>query len=312
MPRHLVVLGTASQAPTRERNHNGYLLRWDGLGVLFDPGEGIQRQVLHAGERSSSITHVAITHRHGDHLLGLPGILQRMALDQRTAPLDLYHPHDALDAVDHLLALGLHEPSFSVRRHVLPDDEITAVPLTGDTVLRAVPLDHRVPTLGYRVEEEDGVRVDPGRLAATGVEGPAVGTLLREGGVDHGGRRVRLDEVAVARPGQSMAFVMDTRACEGVGVLLSDADLGVVEATFQDGEEELAHEYGHLTAAQAGAAAAAAGVRRLVLTHFSQRHGDVEAFAVQATRHHPDVVAARDLDRIEVPDRHVVSAEAVA
>lgn len=309
VPRHLVVLGTASQAPTKERNHNGYLLRWDQLGVLFDPGEGIQRQMLAAGERSSSITHVAITHRHGDHLLGLPGVLQRMVLDQRTAPLDLLHPRDATDAVDHLLALGLYEPPFEVRRHVLADDEVTRIAVDDTTSVCAVPLDHRVPTLGYRISEADGVRMDPARLIASGLEGPAVGTLLRDGHVDHGGRRIVLPEVAVPRPGQSMAFVMDTKVCEGISTLLQDTDLGVIEATFQDGEEDLAQQYGHLTADQAGRCASRAGVRRLVLTHFSQRHGDVDGFAVQAGRHHADVVAARDLDRIEVPPRPVLPTE---
>lgn len=303
MSRHLLALGTASQAPTVDRNHNGYLLRWDRTGVLFDPGEGIQRQMLLAGERSSSITHLAITHRHGDHLLGVPGILHRMVLDQRTEPLDLLHPEDATDAVGHLLALGLQDPPFELRRHVLPDDQPATVVVDDTTALCAVPLDHRVPTVGYRLAEADGTAVDPDRLAAIGLEGPAVGRLLREGHVDHDGRQVALAEVAIPRPGQSMAFVMDTRPCAGVATLLEGADLAVVEATFQDGDEDLADRFAHLTASQAGTAARAAGVRRLVLTHFSQRYGDVEQFATQAGRHHPDVIAARDMDRIEVPPR---------
>ncbi|HUG86245.1 MAG TPA: MBL fold metallo-hydrolase [Euzebya sp.] len=303
MPRQLVVLGTASMAPTRERNHNGHLLRWDDLGILFDPGEGTQRQLLLAGERSSSITHIAITHRHGDHLLGLPGILQRMALDQRRSPLVLIHPAHATTTIDHLLALGLYQPAWPIIRKVLPDDAPTSVQLDDTTSLQAVPLDHRVPALGYRIVEAAGLRVDPHRLALLDMGGPVVGRLLREGQVHHGGRMVAVEEVTLHRQGQAMAFVMDTRSCDAVEELLADADLGVVEATFLDADEDAAESFGHLTAGQAGRHAAAAGVRRLVLTHFSQRYGDVGQFADQARCHHSDVVAAVDLDRIDVPAR---------
>ncbi|CAN5140163.1 ribonuclease Z [soil metagenome] len=303
VPRQLTVLGTASQAPTRDRNHNGYLMRWDALGVLFDPGEGTQRQLLLAGERSSTITHIAITHRHGDHLLGLPGVLARMALDQRQDPVTLIHPQEATASIDHLLAVQPHDPPMPLQRHVLPDGEVSEVPLDDGTTLLAVPLDHRVPALGYRVQEADGYRVAPDRLAATGLQGPAVGQLLREGSVDHDGRTVHRDDVAVPRPGQSMAFVMDTRECDGISHLLSGCDLAVIEATFQDGDEALATRFGHLTASQAGRYAGGAGVRRLVLTHFSQRYDGPDGFLAQAGRHHGDVVAAADLDRIEVPAR---------
>ena len=89
--RELVILGTASQAPTRRRNHNGYLLLWDGEGLLFDPGEGTQRQMLFAGVTATRITHICITHFHGDHCLGLPGVLARMSLDRVAHPVDVLY-----------------------------------------------------------------------------------------------------------------------------------------------------------------------------------------------------------------------------
>src|SRR5918997_517613 len=100
--RELVVLGTASQVPTRYRNHNGYFLRWDGEGVLFDPGEGTQRQLLLAGIPSGSITRICITHLHGDHCLGLPGVIQRMVLDRVTHPIDVYFPASGRPYIDRL------------------------------------------------------------------------------------------------------------------------------------------------------------------------------------------------------------------
>lgn len=170
-------------------------------------------------------------------------------------------------------------------------------------MLTARPLDHRVDTLGWRLEEPDGRRMLPERLETLGVSGPAVGRLQREGMIEVGGRRVRLEDVSVERPGQKFAFVMDTRLCDAAFELAAGVDLLICEATFLTRDERLAKEYGHLTAAQAARIAAEAGARRLVLTHFSQRYPDERAFLAEARPVFPSTVAARDLQRIPVPPR---------
>ena len=140
--------------------------------------------------------------------------------------------------------------------------------------LEAHRLDHLVEAFGYRLVEPDGRRMLPEALARAGVAGPDVGRLQREGALDVGGRTVRLAEVSVPRPGQRVAFVMDTRLCDAVFALADGADLLVVESTFLDEDAVLARDHGHLTARQAATVAAECGVRRLVLTHFSQRYPD--------------------------------------
>ena len=302
MTRELVVLGTASQAPTRDRNHNGYLLRWDDLGLLFDPGEGTQRQMLLADVRTSMISHVLITHEHGDHCLGLPGVMQRMVLEQRRDPVVLVYPKAAEPYIDRLLGVGQYDGGPDILRVAVPD-EGAVLGLGEDRSLVAAPLDHRVPAIGYRLEERTTTRFVPALLERAGLSGPIVGRLRSEGRVDLDGRVVELADVSESVDGQSMAFVMDTRVCESAAELLDGVDLGVVEATFRMGDEDLAERYGHMTADQAGRLAADARVRRLVVTHFSQRYPDTEGFAVEAARHHPDVVAAVDLSRIAVPER---------
>ncbi len=132
---------------------------------------------------------------------------------------------------------------------------------------------------------------------------PAVGELEREGSVRVGGRLVRLEDVSVARRGQVVAVVMDTRLCDNAVELARGADLLVCESTFLDGEADLAREYGHLTALQAATIARDAGARRLLLVHFSQRHPDEQLYADEARTVFPDVIAAHDLLRIEVPHR---------
>ncbi|MFJ2646665.1 ribonuclease Z [Streptomyces sp. NPDC087420] len=297
--RELVVLGTASQVPTRHRNHNGYLLRWDGEGLLFDPGEGTQRQMLRAGVAAHDINRLCVTHFHGDHALGLAGVIQRINLDRVPHPVTAHYP-----------ASGQH--FFERLRYATAYREtvrLTEAPVTGDGVLartaaytlEAHLLSHPVESYGYRLTEPDGRRMLPERLAAHGIAGPDVGRLAREGVL--GG--VTLDEVSEIRTGQRFAFVMDTRLCDGVYTLAEGCDMLVIESTFLDEDEALATDHGHLTAGQAGRVARDAGVRHLVLTHFSQRYGDPEAFERQARAagFAGELTVAADLVRVPLPPR---------
>jgi ribonuclease Z len=291
--RELVVLGTASQVPTRTRNHNGYLLRWDGEGLLFDPGEGTQRQMIHAGVAPTGITRICLTHVHGDHCYGLPGVLSRMVLDGVQHPVDLHYPAEGEAVVRALV--GLATPGLELRLHPHAGAGPVADGLTVE------PLRHRVAAFGYRLAEPDGRTLLPERLAAAGISGAAVGELQRTG--EHG--RVRLTDVSVPRRGQKVAVVMDTAPCAGAEALADDADLLLAECTFADEDAALAAEYRHLTAGQAGALAATAGARTLVLTHFSGRYDDLEPLAVQAraTAGTATVRLAHDLDRFGLPRR---------
>lgn len=303
--RELVVLGTASQAPTRSRNHNGYVLRWDSEAFLFDPGEGTQRQMLLAGVRSGSLTRICLTHLHGDHCLGLPGVVQRRGLDGVTAAVPLHYPHAGRPQVEALLSSTAHVPVAAVEHCPVAGDGPVA--RGAGWTLSARFLDHRVPTAGYRLVEDDGVRMLPDRLAAAGVTGPDVGRLAREGTLRVGGRTVRVEDVSAPRPGQVVAVVMDTRWCQAALELASGADLLLCESTFLHEDAALAEEYGHLTARQAGMLAREAGARLLVLTHYSQRYGDdVTPFAAEAAVHAPHVVAAQDLQVVRVPRRRAL------
>lgn len=301
--RELVVLGTSSQVPTRTRSHQAAVLRWDDEVVLFDPGEGTQRQLTLAGVPAASVSRICVTHLHGDHCLGLPGVLQRIALDGRREPVDLYFPAAGQPFVDRLRTASEGGPGPDVREHPVSTDGV--VDRWPGLELSAMALDHRVPAYGWRLVEPDGRRVLRDRLEATGLAGPDVGRLLREGSVVVDGRRVEVEEVTEPRRGQVVAFVMDTRRCAAAVELCRDADLAVLESTYLRTEAELAQSYAHLTAADAGEIASEAGVRRLVLTHYSSRHPEEHVFADEAREVVPDLdlVAARDLDRIAVPRR---------
>ena len=296
--RDLVVLGTASQLPTRTRNHNGYLLRWDHEGLLFDPGEGTQRQFTFAGVSTARVTRILLTHLHGDHCLGLPGILQRIAMDAPDREVPLYFPESGSPYVERLCnaSIGWRAP---VELH--PVDEAGSVVCDDPLRITAMPLEHRVPVLGWRIQEADRMHLLPERLEAAGVHGPDAGRLLADGTVCVDGRTIHVDEVGELRPGRSAAVVMDTSVCDNALRLADGVDVMLCEATFLESESHLAREYGHLTARHAATIAREAGVGLLVLTHFSSRYPDAEGHLREAQQVFSDVVVADDLSVIPIP-----------
>jgi ribonuclease Z len=298
--RELVVLGTAGQVPTRHRNHNGYLLRWDGEGLLFDPGEGTQRQMLRAGVAAHDLHRICVTHFHGDHALGLGGVIQRINLDRVPHEVTAHYPLSGQHFFERLRYATAYRETARLTEAPVGDDGVLAT--TPAYTLEARRLSHPVESFGYRLVEPDGRRMLPERLAEHGIKGSDVGVLQREGSL----RGVTLDDVSEVRTGQRFAFVMDTRLCEGVDALAEGCDLLVIESTFLDGDHQLASDHGHLTAGQTGRVAKEAGVRHLVLTHFSQRYSDPDEFEreARAAGFDGELTVAHDLVRVPVPKRH--------
>ncbi|MET9829316.1 ribonuclease Z [Streptomyces sp. NPDC006385] len=297
--RELVVLGTASQVPTRHRNHNGYLLRWDGEGILFDPGEGTQRQMLRAGVAAHDLNRICVTHFHGDHSLGLAGVIQRINLDKVPHPVTAHYPRSGQRFFDRLRYATAYRETVALIQAPVDADGVLAD--TGGYTLQAARLSHPVESYGYRLVEPDGRRMLPERLAAHGIKGPDVGRIQREGALDG----VLLQDVSEIRRGQRFAFVMDTRLCDGVYSLAEGCDMLVIESTFLDEDAGLAAEHGHLTAGQAARVAHECGVRHLVLTHFSQRYTEPDEFERQArdAGFDGELTVAHDLLRVPLPKR---------
>ncbi|WP_069172738.1 ribonuclease Z [Streptomyces griseus] len=298
--RELVVLGTASQVPTRHRNHNGYLLRWDGEGILFDPGEGTQRQMVRAGVAAHDIDRICVTHFHGDHSLGLAGVIQRISLDQVPHTVTAHFPASGQHYFDRLRYATAYRASADLAEAPVAADGVLAT--TDAYTLDSHLLSHPVESYGYRLTEPDRRRMLPAKLAEHGIAGPDVGRIQREGVL----RGVTLDEVSEHRRGQRFAFVMDTRLCDGAHALAEGCDMLVIESTFLDEDARLAADHGHLTAGQAAGVAREAGVRHLVLTHFSQRYPDPDAFEHQARAagYEGELTIAKDLITVPVPTRH--------
>ncbi len=301
--REVIFLGTSSQVPTRMRNHNALFLRWDNLGILFDPGEGTQRQMAHAGIAAHQITHIAITHFHGDHCLGFAAVVQRISLDRVPHPIEVIYPKSGQVYFERLRYSSIYHDQAKIIPRPFQAGVSPIVSRFDQGVLMAHPLDHRVDCYGYRLQEHDGRRMLPEKLEAAGIYGPEIGTLVRKGKLEKAGQTYTLEEMSVFRKGQSFSLVMDTRPCKGALALAQGADLLVCESTYLSSESTEAHEHYHMTATQAAMLAKEAGARQLALTHFSQRYGSTEPFVQEARVVFPKVFAAHDLSRISVPSR---------
>ena len=299
--RKLIVFGTASQVPARNRNQGGYLLRFDDNGFLFDPGEGTQRQMIFAGAKVSEITKIFITHFHGDHCLGLAGIVQRISLDRVNHTVEVYYPSSGQKFFEHLCNSSLF---YNIAR-------LKERPVTGpgvifedsNLVIEARKLDHDVDTYGYSIREKDSYTLIPQRLEEAGITGKDISRLKGTGAIIIEGRTVTIEEMGSVLPGQRFAFVMDTRQCQAAYELADHADLLVCEATYLSELETKASQYGHLTAGQAGRIARDACAGKLVLTHFSQRYITADALVHEARQFHEETVAANDYDHIPFPRR---------
>lgn len=299
--RNFTVLGTSSAVPTKLRSHNGYVLRWDEQLIMFDPGEGTQRQCSLAGVSVSKLTGVFITHFHGDHCLGLPGVVQRRTHDNVNnppphKPLPIYYPGEGQEYYDRLVRASIFADASE--RVSMPITESGPLEPLGKLSVTALPLEHRCATFGYRIEEPESVNLDKEKLDYYGIDSSASAELKSVGHVEVNDRRVELEEVSTKRPGQSVAFVMDTAPCNNAVELARGVDLLVCESTYMESEQDLADTHKHMTARAAGELAAKAGAKQLLLTHFSSRYDHVEELGDEARRFHNSVHAAKDLDSI--------------
>ncbi len=300
--REIVFLGTSSQVPTRTRNHNAMFLFWDELGILFDPGEGTQRQMTLAGISARRITHIAITHFHGDHCLGLAGVIQRLSLDQAPHAVEVFFPASGQVFFDRLRNASIFYDGAEIipRPIKINGNEIVELLKTDSISLHAAALEHSVECYGYRLQEADGRSMVPAKLKEKGLAGPIVGQLQREGSVKINNETVTIEDVSVVRHGQSVAVVMDTRPCAGSRLLAQGATLLVSEATYLNSEATEAHEHFHMTAHQAAQLAMDAGVQQLAITHFSPRYTSHQDFVDEATSVFDNVCVADDLVRVKV------------
>ncbi|MGW8283540.1 MAG: ribonuclease Z [Gemmatimonadota bacterium] len=295
-------LGTASSRPTIRRNVSALAVQREGDLYLFDCGEGTQRQMMRFGV-GFTVREIFVTHLHADHYLGLPGLLRTLSLQGREQELVIWGPPAGLETLQSAVFVGGDRFTFPLHIRELPVD--SAVRYEGYSIL-AFGTEHTAGSFGLvLLEDARPGRFDVDRARALGVpEGPLFGRL-------HRGEQIRLDDGSVVgpedlvgpeRPGRKLVYSSDTAPCPSVIEAAQGADLLIHECTFLDEEAGRASETRHSTARQAADVALRAGVRRLILTHFSARHSEQpHQLEKEARAVFPAVEAAEDGMTVEVP-----------
>lgn len=298
----IVFLGTSSAAPTAERGLSSIAIKRNGELLLFDAGEGMQRNFIKSGLGVNRKMKVFVTHMHADHCVGLLGLLQTMSLLDREQRLDIYgQPRLKEFLVENMriINFGL---TFEVVIHVI--DKEGVVVQDRDYKVTCCEALHSVPALSYRLDEFDR----PGTFNVNAVkklgipEGELYSKLQRGQDIEHDGRTVRsADVVGPAKQGRKIGISGDTRPTDKLVRFFSGCDLLIFESTY--GQEKLAKalETSHSTASQAATLAKQAGAKKLFLTHFSARYNETSALVKEASAIHGDVEAAEDMKTVDVP-----------
>jgi len=290
-------LGTSGAIPTTQRNTSSIFCNRDGDYLLFDCGEGTQRQMMRFGT-GFGIDHLFVTHLHGDHVLGIPGLLQTFDFNDRERPVAIHTPAGTRGNIKQLIEANGATPSYPVRIN-----EISA----GDTVLdrpeyevRAIATDHRCASVGYVLEEDDRKGEFDREKAEDELgipPGPKYSKLHRGEAIEHDGQTIEPEEVVGSpRPGRTFVYTGDTLPTSSVVAASEGADLLVHDATFAEDRADRAAATAHSTAREAAEVARDAGVRTLALTHISTRYaGQADRLGAEAREvFDGEVVVAED------------------
>ncbi|MBI4451014.1 ribonuclease Z [Candidatus Woesearchaeota archaeon] len=294
----ITFLGTSCMVPTKERNLSSLLIEYKGEGILFDCGEGTQRQLKIAGIPVTKVTKILISHWHGDHVLGLPGLIQTLGSSDYGHTLEIYGPEGTLEHIK-----GMFEfVAFDIRVDMKVKEVLSGIFFEcKDFVLESQPLKHPVPCVGYAFIEKDRRRIDVDKIAKLGIpHGPLLGDLQDGKTIDWKGKSLPPDEATYVVKGKKIALITDTLIVETCEKLAKDADLLVMESSYASDLKDMADARGHITALDAARLAARAGVKKLLLTHFSARYKNSLPLEQDARTAFDNVLAAKDLLRITV------------
>lgn len=292
----LTILGTAGQLPTRNRSQNAYFLDWPFGSILFDPGEGAQRQFTLAGISPGKISKIFISHFHGDHCLGLPGILQRLNLMQVEHDVHIYYPEEGQDYLHNLVNASKFTPRIEFYFHPLSEGVVEE---NEDYRIEARKLLHSTPTLGYRFIQLSQWRFKKDELTRLGLSGPVVGQLAEKGQLELNGKFIRREDVSYKSKEKVFAYVLDSGMCDNIPYLIKNADAVLMEATYLDSEKQLADEFKHMTAERAACYARDNKVGKLILTHFSERYKDLNIYEKAVDKLFKNAHISHDFDIIE-------------
>ncbi len=295
----ITILGTACMQPTKDRNHVGILLSYGKEKILFDCGENIQRQLRIAGLKPAKITKLFISHWHGDHVLGVPGLMSSMGADNAAGKLLIYGPKGTKKRIEYLRKAfeSKHMVDYEVHEIVPVGKKVKKIEFD-NYFFEVRNLEHGVGCLGYRMVEKDKLKIKPKFVKK--IPGILLGNLQKGKNIEFEGKKIKSPEATYLVPGKKIVILMDTRPCTTFVKLAQEADLLITEATYLDEHKDKAEEYLHLTAKEAGMLANQANVKKLILLHFSSRYKDISLIREEAKEVFEDVVCAEDFMKFKI------------
>lgn len=289
----ITFLGTGSMIPTKERNHISILLRYKDENILIDCGEGTQRQLRFANISSTKITKILITHWHGDHILGLPGIISSMGASQYNKTLEIYGPKNSKKYFQNLMSGFAQQTNIKLN---LKETSSGIFFENNDFKLKATELIHGIKCLGYSFIEKDKRKINLNYLKKYGLKKhPILKELQKGNSITWKGKKINVDKATIIKKGKKITFISDTNLTQSIITLAKDSDLLICESTHLDELKEKTEKYKHLTSKQAAQIAKKTKVKKLVLTHFSQRYKDVKPLLKEAKSIFKNTIVANDL-----------------
>lgn len=298
----ITFLGTSDAVPSAKRNHTSIYMNYKDENLLIDCGEGTQRQFRKAGLNPCKVSRLLITHWHGDHVLGVPGLLQTLALSGFKKGLSIYGPEGTKKFSKEMLKSFVFADKYSLEVEEVSGRSGKFID-TEDFYFRAKGMNHGVPCNAYCFKEKDRIRIDKKKLKKTSLpEGPLLQDLKKGKDVKYEGRKYKAKDFTYEEKGKKVCFVLDTGYNDKIVDFVKDADILVSESTFSKELEEHAKEYNHMTAQQAGQIAKKAGVKKLILTHISQRYepDNFKQILGEAKEEFENTVVAKDLESFEL------------
>ncbi|MFC1768162.1 ribonuclease Z [Nanoarchaeota archaeon] len=294
----IIFLGTSSMVPTKDRNHSAVLVIQDGDGTLIDCGEGTQRQLKIAGIKPSVISRILITHWHGDHVFGLPGLISTLSKSEYNRTLEIFGPSDSKRRIELMNKVFIYDEGVDLKITEVSKGKI----FENDVLyIETLPLEHGTDVLGYSIVEKDRRRIDLKEIKKLGIpEGPLLGKLQQGKDITFKGKKIKADDVTNIVEGKKVTLITDTMPTANATVLAQDADVLICEATYASDMLDKAEKHKHMTAKQAAQIANVANVKQLFLTHFSARYKSPHILEEDARDTFNNTEAASDFKRVRL------------
>ncbi len=295
----IIFLGTSSAVPTLERNHPSIALRAFAEVMLFDCGEGTQRQLIEAKISPMKITKIFISHFHGDHILGLGGLIQSLGFRGREKDLDIYGPKGLHKIINAISSFGYFQINYNLNIHEIQDGTVIE---TEDYVVECAKVEHNIPSYAYSIREKKKPLFLREKAEELGIPpGPLYGKLHNGEEVEFEGRIIKPEQVlGEAKKGKKISYSGDTRPCEAMIRLARDSDILIHESTYEAEDYQRAVDNAHSTSVEAAEIAREANVNELVLTHISTRYTSDKNIKSEAQKVFKNTKVARDYMKIDL------------